>query len=559
MRRATRLPFGAIANLPVINSAGAAVSVAVDPNSRLLYVGETAAISGSNSGGLARDQLQHADGGLRLALCDRRTGALRHCAHRYGANAGDYVYVANRTVSGSSAGNIAGFSVTTSGGTSTLDRSQLHGVAGDYAAGPDAGLDRQLYAGGELRRQPGPGSLHLRCNHRRHARLSPDQRHGNRSCSGQRHCRSRRNDRGRRTLRCSCMPKCYSQGIATGSVHANSNPSRSFPNASGASVPSMQPCFAAGCACALLGLASGCGRFRHQQYETVYVSARQMYLHDRVAAVSERVAEVVNGQPLQVLEHGRRFLKVKTEKNQIGWIEERAVIDGKTYDGFVKLGRRSQRRSRGRHGYPARRSLHAHSPRPQDRSLLSAAGQRQGSTAGARLGAEGVAPASAAGAEAGTPKRISLERRLPQGSSRREPSSKRSRLRFRPRRKPRPPIMEDWWLARDSQGRTGWLLGSRLDVDVPDEIAQYGEGQRFIGTWVLTKITDPDADHARSPGSRVPHRHRSAALRTCPSTSTRCASSPGASATTAMRPRSCCIPFRAFLPVRVGSQAPVQR
>ena len=44
-----------------------------------------------------------------------------------------------------------------------------------------------------------------------------------------------------------------------------------------------------------------------------------------------------------------------------------------------------------------------------------------------------------------------------------------------------PPVpMEDWWLVRDSQGQVGWMLSRRLDVDVPDEIAGYSEGQKIV-------------------------------------------------------------------------------
>ena len=221
---------------------------------------------------------------------------------------------------------------------------------------------------------------------------------------------------------------------------------------------------------AMLG---GCSRMRPRPTgEMVYVTAKQTYLRDRVAVVSNRTATVENGQRLRVLEHGRH-LRVQTDKGEQGWIDEKAVTTQQVFDAFAALGQAHR-------GDPAVASavvrdevnLHLRPGRQTEVFYRLAEGDKLQLLERATLPKPVVAGAASAqsAVSAKVSKLLGAESAAP------------------------PIAMEDWWLTRDARGRTGWLLSHYVDVDAPDSLTRYAEGQRFVGAYVLTTVHDDGVD-----------------------------------------------------------------
>ena len=221
----------------------------------------------------------------------------------------------------------------------------------------------------------------------------------------------------------------------------------------------------------LLAAMSGCSRLRPRPVaQYVYVTAKETYLRDRVAAVSNRTATVENGERLEVLERSRRFYRVKTATGAQGWIDERAVATQEICDAFVALAKE-------RAGDPAVASavvqdevnLHLKPGRETERFYRLEEGDKvqllERATLPKPLSGEAITMRTEQGA-VGAPG-------------------------------PAPPVaMEDWWLVRDAHGRVGWLLSHYAEVDAPDSLTRYAEGQRIVGAYVLTRVHDDGAEQA---------------------------------------------------------------
>ena len=217
----------------------------------------------------------------------------------------------------------------------------------------------------------------------------------------------------------------------------------------------------------MLGLLA-CNRRGHRVLEVNYVSAPQATLRDQVATIYNRVGTVKNGERVEVLEREKRFSRVRTTAGIEGWIEQRYLVDQQTFDALQKLTQENLsdpvqspgvlRNDTNLHVTPGRESEHLY--------LLSS------------------------GAKVAVLKRAPSEKQPGATSVAVKSGVKTTGV------KSAGPALEDWWLVRDSQNRVGWVLARMVDLDVPLDIAQYAEGQRFVAFFVLNQVQDPAKEGA---------------------------------------------------------------
>jgi len=254
----------------------------------------------------------------------------------------------------------------------------------------------------------------------------------------------------------------------------------------------------------LLTLVAACSRKGIAHHEYMYVSAAETSLRDRVATMYNKVGTVENGERVEVLEKQRRFLRVRTDKGQEGWIEERSLVPQDVYDGFQKLAQdNASTPVQARGATRAELNMHLTPSRDGDHLYQLKDGEKVDILR--RATAPKTAPKPAKPAATAPTKPGSTQKKTPAASGQKSATSPSAPATKAPAATtassgatppasteppPPPPVMEDWYLVRNSSGQAGWVLLRMIDLDVPVDVAQYAEGQRIIAYFVLNTVDE---------------------------------------------------------------------
>jgi hypothetical protein len=232
--------------------------------------------------------------------------------------------------------------------------------------------------------------------------------------------------------------------------------------------------FAGAALCMLGGCSGGGGPSGHTEY--AYVAVTEAGLRDHVSTFYNKTGVVHNGERVRILERmqSKRFVRVQSLRGEEGWVQERYLADQQTFDQFQRLGEQFKSAPAQAtatteeqvkvHVLPGRKTGYLYLLTEKQKVDLL---QRQ------------TVDRNAAPQQLKDDKQKDADESVDEDKVKGDSAGP-------------PAIREDWWLVRDAQMRVGWVLGRTLYLVVPEEIAQYAEGQRIVAAFPLDEVTDGD-------------------------------------------------------------------
>ena len=262
----------------------------------------------------------------------------------------------------------------------------------------------------------------------------------------------------------------------------------------------------------LLSLMGGCIEQPTDVLGTAYVAPATINLRRELTEKNGSAAVLKHGEPVQILELRRRYVRIRTEHGVEGWIDSAQLLTTEQME-FIKqeMGRALKLPSEGSatvfealnvHIDPSRQSP-AFARIPDNGSVEVLAHKLEPKVTGPPKPQVFVFPqAQASGAKKSRRGKKGKEVfHLPPPPPPPKPPDNWVELSALPAVKPvepkdktpkEPVVMEDWTLVRTKDKECGWVLSRNLIMSIPDDVAQYAEGKRITSYFELGTVIDED-------------------------------------------------------------------
>lgn len=239
-----------------------------------------------------------------------------------------------------------------------------------------------------------------------------------------------------------------------------------------------------------------------------FAGPNELPLRQDVSLRSPVITTVKHAEKLEILDRRRRFLQVRTKSQVIGWVDIRLLISAKQMDQLEDLARKYKSApSMGRATVFDTLNVHT-DPNRYAPTFLQIQEKEHFDVIGHRV----LVRAPYQG------ETIEIEDLSPKPKTRKKRPKKEPAIPLPPP-PPTPKVPENWLdlsrsaveteggkpaeakpmddltLIRNKDGRVGWVVSSAIFLEVPDDVAQYAEGQRITSYFPMGEVTDGDTKH----------------------------------------------------------------